>query len=303
MLPVTEIPVDLIDIDGNPRRDPGDLDELAASIRTRGVLQPIRVRVTGKRYHLIYGQRRLLASKLAGVATIPATVAEGDQDNDLVDAILENIQRQDLNSIDQARAIERLIETGLDEKSVAVRLARSTAWVNHHRRALRSDPYVVESVASGLLSFWAAVKLAPLPHNQQRALAKRAVAGQWTAHQLDVALRPVRPPSSRAPLAPAVDAAPAAERHVDGLAALTPRTPEPLARLLLWALLEMDALVGGRFEKRHPMGYTGENRAWLLVSHLPPETLSAELAQVLAEIIAEYGQQAVHAAVPRKGAA
>lgn len=300
---VTEIPVGLIDIEGNPRRSPADLDDLAASIRQRGVLQPIRVRAIGNRYRLVFGQRRLLASRLAGLATIPAILAGEGEDLDLVDAIVENLQRQDLNAIEEARAIQRLVDSGMDTKDAALLLGRSHSHVTNRLRVLHTDPYVVESVSAGLLPIMHAIHIAALPMRQQKAIAKRAVSEQWSEHRLRVALAPALPKQTRPPrTTPELEAAQGADRYVDGLMNLTPRVPDLTARLLLWAMVEMDVFVQGRFEKRHSMGY-GDERIWNSIGGLSNATISRELATVLAEIIAEYGPTGVRAAVPRKGAA
>lgn len=304
-LSVQEIRLDLVDVGDNPRSDPGDLEELAASITRRGVMEPVRVRPAGDRFQLIFGQRRVLASRLAGRNTIPAIVADDDPENDVVDALVENIQRADLNPIDEARAIQRLVEAGHTEADVALLLGRSHSHVNNRLRLLRCDPFVVEAVRAGAPQVFHGILLAALPHRQQQVLAKRSIQEGWSQFRLEAAIRPERAsrPTKRDVAHPAVDSPADAGDYIAGLVKLTPKVPEALARLLLWSLVEMDVFIQGRFEKRHPMGYSTENRSWLLTSHLEGRALADELAQVLGEVIAEYGQASVKAAVPTKGAA
>lgn len=106
-----ELPVDLIDAhDGQPRRtvNPRGLEELTQSIRDHGVLQPIRVRARGGRYEAIAGHRRLAAATRAGLETIPAVVVEADDGQALIEALIENVQREDLNAVERGEALRRL---------------------------------------------------------------------------------------------------------------------------------------------------------------------------------------------------
>lgn len=93
-----------------PRRafDDATLRELADSIEARGVLQPIRVRRRGERFQIIAGERRFRAAQLAGLTEMPAVVVDQDDDNSYIDALIENIQREDLNPLDRAEALRRL---------------------------------------------------------------------------------------------------------------------------------------------------------------------------------------------------
>ncbi|MGI0130348.1 MAG: ParB/RepB/Spo0J family partition protein, partial [Thermoplasmata archaeon] len=109
------LPLDAIEPDPDqPRREmsPEALAELAASIRQHGILQPIRVREVGPRLHrIIAGERRWRAAREAGLSEIPAVVAEADDDQAFVEALIENVQREDLSVVDRARALRKLRET------------------------------------------------------------------------------------------------------------------------------------------------------------------------------------------------
>jgi len=105
------LPVDLIDPCPNqPRRRmaPRSLDELIASVRQHGILQPIRVRPVGQRYEIVAGERRWRAARLIGLLQIPAIIADVDEGQAQIEALIENIHREDLTLIDRAQALVRL---------------------------------------------------------------------------------------------------------------------------------------------------------------------------------------------------
>ena len=123
-----EIAIELIDPSPlQPRSvfDNAKLDELAKSIRTNGVVQPILLRRKGNRFELIAGERRWRAAELAGLIKIPAVIRSVSDDKVLEIALIENIQREDLNPIEEARAYKKLIETlGLTQEIVGERVGR-----------------------------------------------------------------------------------------------------------------------------------------------------------------------------------
>lgn len=301
---IVSIPLDASDVDGNPRSKPGELEELADSIRAQGVITPIMVRAVGDRFRVVFGQRRTLASRIAGRTTIPAIVTDDDPRLDLAKAIVENIQRSDLNAIDEARAMERMVAAGATHAEVGRLLGRSPSHVSNRLRLLRGDPYLVEAVEQGLLPTMSAIVIVGLPLRQQRAVAKRAVIEQWSQHRLERELGPRdNGKAKRGPtreIGQPTDVAPSdASRYAPGFAKLASKADDTLVRFLVWAIVEMDVFIQGRFEKRHPTGRKGEDRIWQAVNDLPPAAARAELAQVLAEMVAEYGPTGVRAAVPR----
>jgi ParB family chromosome partitioning protein len=136
-----EIDIDLIEPNAaQPRThfDEGRLEELAQSIRSNGIVQPVLVRKRGGRYQLIAGERRWRAAQRAGLQRVPAVVREIPDDKLLELALIENIQRQELNAIEEAHAYKRLIETlGLTQEVVAQRVGRDRSFITNYLRLLR----------------------------------------------------------------------------------------------------------------------------------------------------------------------
>jgi len=136
-----EIDIDLIEPSSvQPRThfDEERLEELAQSIRSNGIVQPVLVRRRGGRYQLIAGERRWRAAQRAGLQRIPAVVREIPDDKLLELALIENIQRQELNAIEEAQAYKRLIETlGLTQEIVAQRVGRDRSFITNYLRLLR----------------------------------------------------------------------------------------------------------------------------------------------------------------------
>ncbi|WP_329088108.1 MULTISPECIES: ParB/RepB/Spo0J family partition protein [unclassified Streptosporangium] len=152
-----EIPVD--DIAPNPRQprdifDEEALKELATSIGEVGLLQPIVVRATGEgRYELIMGERRWRASKAAGLSEIPAIVRETQEDKLLLDALIENLQREQLNALEEAAAYQQLLDDfGATHEQLATRIGRSRSHVTNTVRLLKLPPGVQRKVAAGTIS-------------------------------------------------------------------------------------------------------------------------------------------------------
>ena len=152
-----EVPVDSIERNPRqPRQLCEDLDELAASIREHGVLQPLLVSALPclpgerQRFQLIAGERRLQASMLAGLSRVPAVVKEVS-DQQLVElALIENIQRADLNALEEAAAYDQLIrEFGLSQDQVAQRIGKSRVSVTNALRLLRAAPLVRAALLRG----------------------------------------------------------------------------------------------------------------------------------------------------------
>ncbi len=168
-------------IDRNPfqtrmRFDEALLDELAASIKAVGVIQPVLVRVAeGGRYQLIAGERRWLASQKAGKATIPAVVAAMNDGQAMEATIIENLQRANLNPMEQARAFERLgREFHLTQEQMAVRTGKDRASISNFLRLLRLPVTLQELVEAGSLTFGHARALLALndPVQMMRAAQK-----------------------------------------------------------------------------------------------------------------------------------
>src|SRR3982750_4849312 len=136
-----EIDLDLIKPNAEQPRTrftEANLEELTQSIKANGVVQPIIVRKDGERYEIVAGERRWRASQRAGLQKIPAVVREVSDEKLLELALIENIQRQELNAIEEAKAYKKLIETlGLTQEVVAQRVGRDRSFITNYLRLLR----------------------------------------------------------------------------------------------------------------------------------------------------------------------
>lgn len=191
-LPVAEIEPNPL----QPRRQfaVAGLEEMAASIRRHGLLQPVVVsRASGGGYHLIAGERRWRAAKLAGLERIPALVREGVTDTDqLALALIENLQREDLTPIEEARAYHHLrAEIGLSQEEIAKRVGKERSTVANALRLLQLPLEVQAMVDSGALSAGHARTLAGLSEpGLQRELAQRCSRDGWSVRELEHRLEP-----------------------------------------------------------------------------------------------------------------
>src|SRR5664280_1807696 len=181
-----EIPLDVISPNPyQPRRsfDPEALAALAGSLGEQGVLQPVLVRPRpGGRFELIAGERRWRAAELAGLKTIPALVRDRDDAASLQVALIENMAREDLSPVEEARACAALVEEiGLTREEVGVKVGRSRVAVSNLIRLLDLPDEVIEHVQHGALSegHGRALLLAE-DHGQRRSLARAAVEGGWS---------------------------------------------------------------------------------------------------------------------------
>ena len=145
------------------------LEELADSIRQHGVLQPLSVRRTGNGYELIAGERRLRAAQLAGLSEIPCIVMAMDDKESGMAAMIENLQRQDLDFIEEARGIAHLMEQwSMSQEQVASILGKSQSAVANKLRILRHSPPVLEALRRGGLTERHARALLKLPTEPEK---------------------------------------------------------------------------------------------------------------------------------------
>jgi ParB family chromosome partitioning protein len=177
-----EIPLDQIDRNPFQTRSQmnGDqLAELAASISANGVVQPVLVRpLANGRYQLIAGERRWRASELAGKKTIPAILRQVSDEQAMEITIVENLQRADLNPMEQAHAFERLSrEFHMTQEQMAVRTGKDRATVSNFLRLLKLPETVQTRVESGELSFGHARALLALEHAEEMEKAAKRVLG------------------------------------------------------------------------------------------------------------------------------
>lgn len=178
---VLQLDIGLIDSSpSQPRRAfPDDgLGELAESIREHGLLQPIIVSRQGERYRLIAGERRWRAASRAGLTRIPAVVRDVTDQQRLELALVENVQRQDLNPIEEARAFEMLVrDFSLSHEDLARRVAKSRPYVSNILRLLSLSEKVMAHVETGRLSMGHARALAALPdHKYQTKVAEQIIS-------------------------------------------------------------------------------------------------------------------------------
>jgi ParB family chromosome partitioning protein len=159
------------------RMDEDSLAELAESIRSQGVMQPILVRpIDGGRYEIIAGERRWLAARRAGLAEIPALVRDVPDQATLALALIENIQREDLNPLEEAQGIKRLLdEFGLTHEAAAQAIGRSRSAVTNLLRLTQLAPPVQALLLAGKLDMGHARALLALPVAQQGAAAAKVI--------------------------------------------------------------------------------------------------------------------------------
>ncbi len=176
------VPLDLIQRGKyQPRIDmhQDSLQELAESIKAQGVVQPIVIRPIGdgSRYEIIAGERRWRASQLAGLHEIPAVVRDVPDQAAIAMALIENIQREDLNPIEEARALQRLIEEfELTHQEAAEAVGRSRAAVSNLLRLLELDPEVMVMLEHGDLEMGHGRALLALPRDRQKGAALKVAA-------------------------------------------------------------------------------------------------------------------------------
>ena len=173
-----ELPIEMLDAgryQPRTRMDQEALAELAASIKVHGVMQPILVRkAPEQRYEIIAGERRWRAARLAGLATVPALVREVPDRQALAVSLIENIQREDLNPLEEAAGIQRLLrEFNMTHAEAAEVLGRSRSAVTNLLRLLDLAPPVRDLVADGKLEMGHARALLALPVGQRAVVTLR----------------------------------------------------------------------------------------------------------------------------------
>jgi len=137
------------------------IDELAKSIKEKGLLQPILVRKKGKDYEIIAGQRRYLAAKAAGIPEIPVRVLSVSDDEAVILALEENLQREDMNHIDIAMALNKIqIEKGLNPNQIGKLISKTGEYVRQHLSLLNLEPEIQQALVAGKIGFAVARELA-----------------------------------------------------------------------------------------------------------------------------------------------
>ena len=192
---VPDLPVDSIAPNPHQPRtefDDDRLQELAGSIREKGLLQPIVVnRTAPDTYHLIAGERRLRASKLAGLEEIPALVHEIESAQELMElALVENLQREDLSPIEEAEAYRALMSTCmLSQDDIAVRVGKDRSTVANTLRLLKLPASIQQLLRDGAIQMGHARALIGLDEGPSLDLATRAMEEGWTVRDLEKSVR------------------------------------------------------------------------------------------------------------------
>ncbi|MEZ5987706.1 MAG: ParB/RepB/Spo0J family partition protein [Planctomycetota bacterium] len=190
-LPTGLVYLDPSSIDPNPYQPRLDFDEdeiamLAESIRSQGLLQPIVVRKRDRRFELIAGERRLRAVRKAGIAQIPALLREVDEPSLRLLALVENLQRQDLNPIEKAHSFDELRrQTGWTQEELAAQVGLKRSSVANYQRLLELDPKLQDEVRRGRLSMGHARALLTAPEAGRATLAKVAIDNGLSVRRLE----------------------------------------------------------------------------------------------------------------------
>ncbi len=188
--------VNLYDIDTNPNQprktfDPEKLAELAASIKRHGIVQPILVKKNGSRYTIVAGERRYRAARQAGLMKVPVTLTDIDEDTVMEISLVENIQRENLNPIEEAAAIKLLMQQhDLTQEEVSERVGKSRPAIANALRLLTLAKSVQKLIKDGRLSAGHGKMLAGVGDPRiQMELAEKCVEGDWSVRRLEDEIR------------------------------------------------------------------------------------------------------------------
>jgi ParB family chromosome partitioning protein len=258
---LTEIPVAAIT--PNPMQprgtlDPEELAELAASIARHGLIQPLIVTQQGpERYQLIAGERRWQAARMSGLGSVPVIVKEATPQEALELALVENIQRADLNPLEEASAFRQLVdEFGLTQEQVADRVGKSRVAVTNTMRLLRLPAEVKQALADGTIREGHARALLALPTAEAQVAALKTVTGKaLSVRQTEELVRRLMaeppPPREKAPVSPEIQALEEDFRGVLGTKVDLRRNRKGQGRLVIHFYSEeelqtiYDVIVGG----------------------------------------------------------
>ena len=231
-----------------PRKDFDEdrLAELAESIREHGVIQPLLVQKAGKHYEIIAGERRWRAAKQAGLKEIPAIVREYSKQEAVEVSLIENIQREDLNPIEEAQAYDRLMkEFDLKQEDIAKRVSRSRAAVANAVRLLNLPAEVRDMVTEGILSEGHARTLLPLPEEALITAAKYVAAKGLSVRETEKYVKSLLAPRRRT------------EKETDPVAELIVRDIEKQMREALGAKVEIRT--AGKHSGRIEITYSSDD--------------------------------------------
>jgi len=184
--------------------DTQSMEELTQSIKEKGVIQPVLVRRRGDYYELIAGERRLRACKSLGLKEIPVIIKDVEDQDSLEISLIENIQRQGLNSIEEARAYQYLIEKfQVTQEKISEVLGKARVTITNTLRLLKLPQEIQDEIRKGRLSFAHGRALLEIEDlNQQRRLAQEAIAKGLSVRELESIIKTHRPRQARRKIAP-----------------------------------------------------------------------------------------------------
>ncbi|UVI98010.1 ParB/RepB/Spo0J family partition protein [Staphylococcus aureus] len=184
--------IDISDIKPNPYQprktfDENHLNDLADSIKQYGILQPIVLRKTVQGYYIVVGERRFRASKIAGLKYVSAIIKDLTDEDMMELAVIENLQREDLNAIEEAESYQRLMtDLKITQQEVAKRLSKSRPYIANMLRLLHLPKKIADMVKDGrLTSAHGRTLLAIKDEQQMLRLAKRVVKEKWSVRYLE----------------------------------------------------------------------------------------------------------------------
>ena len=184
-----------------PRKylDPEGIAELARSVAQKGVLQPLLVRPNGEGFEIVAGERRFRAAQQVGLATVPVVVKTLSDRETLEIALIENVQREDLNAVEEARAFEQLLEFGLSQEEVADAVGKSRSAVANTLRLLRLDGTALTALAEGRISAGHARAILAQPSEDQPWALAMILENQLSVRQAEGLKRPAHTAQAETP--------------------------------------------------------------------------------------------------------
>ncbi|MCS7068567.1 MAG: ParB/RepB/Spo0J family partition protein [Meiothermus sp.] len=185
---LTKLPLALIKPNpGQPRRlfDPVALEELAASIKEKGLLQPLLVRPKGDMYELVAGERRFKASQMAGLREVPVVIKDIGEREALEIALIENLQREDLNPLEEAEGYKKLVDMGLTQEEVARAVGKARVTVTNALRLLQLGPEIIKALEENKISAGHARALLMLPESRRSWGLSEILAKQLSVRETE----------------------------------------------------------------------------------------------------------------------
>jgi ParB family chromosome partitioning protein len=258
-IPVSEIHANPL----QPRTtfEPTRLEELAQSIRVNGIIQPLVVRKATDGYELVAGERRWRAAKIAGMQTVPAIIQDFSHERLLEIALIENIQREDLNPIEAAHAFDRLArEMGLSHEEIGRRTGKDRSTIANSVRLLKLPPEVQQFVVDGKLAMGQARAILAIPDaSAQIEAAQKAIAQGLSTRQVEALVRNLTENQSPIPKLPPI--------------------PEPLDANARAAIGELERVLGTRVR----IVPRGDNRGRIEIEYYSQDDLSRIYSQIVGE--------------------